>query len=180
LLISSVCSNSLLGFLGDEKSSASDLVHGAPSVPYHGPAITDDKVGQDAGLDDTMLTSVGVSLTEYNFKTGTRTKQATDTQDKVVVSFCKSSEGEHLVGGGMYTSYHLGATGYADAEKHVEANFPMQAHDGWVCRDPFGKGTTVCFAQCATFKRWPGSSDMSSLFKTVASSGFGGGTGEVK
>jgi hypothetical protein len=70
LLISSVCSNSLLGFLGDEKSSVSDLVHGAPSVPYHGPAITDDKVGQDAGLDDTMLTSVGVSLTEYNFKTG--------------------------------------------------------------------------------------------------------------
>jgi hypothetical protein len=56
----------------------------------------------------------------------------------------------------------------------------MQAHDGWVCRDPFGKGTTVCFAQCATFKRWPGSSDTSSLFKTVASSGFGGGTVEVK
>ena len=93
------------------------------------------------------------------------------------------------MGGGMYTSYHAG-TGYEGHKTHVEvtyicdvttrqsllflqASFPMQAHDGWVCRDPFGVGSTVCFAQCGTFaSNWPKKgltvTQQQSLFRTVS------------
>lgn len=65
----------------------------------------------------------------------------------------------------------------------MQASFPMQAHDGWVCRDPFGVGSTVCFAQCATFSSaWPGHKlkPKQQLFQTVSKASIGNKSSNVE
>ena len=83
-LIAGAAADSLRGFLQGGKISTYVPVHGAPVVPYHGPATTADSAGHDSGLDDTGLLDPG-ALTSYHFQTGTRDKQVDRKEDKLIV-----------------------------------------------------------------------------------------------
>jgi hypothetical protein len=85
----------------------------------------------------------------------------------------------YQVGGGMYTEFKVRGRIHAKlvtdsfcsfnqtkyqqgSARLIEASFPMKSHDGWVCRNAFGRGDVLCQVQCATYDK-----DTHIDFKTV-------------